>query len=359
MKKEYQKKEILARGKDVYIGVDVHKDCWHVTARAEGEEILTVNMQSSYHALSKLLEKFRDCKIKVAYEAGPCGFWLYDRLMSDGIETIVVPPSLVPVESGNRVKTDKRDSRKLARLLESNMLKRVHVLTEEERAQREIVRTRRQLVEHQCDVARQIKSKLLFYGIRSPFPGRGKWTKSFLAWLKGIIFKEEILKISFERLIELYEYLMGQIKKISKEVIALSLSEKYSRKVELLRSVPGIGILSAMEILVELQDIGRFRSARHLASYIGLTPSEYSTGQHIRQGGITGCGNKRVRTTLVESSWILIGRDPYMYMKYLRLKNARGSKRAIVAIARNLIIRLRRMLLSNKPYKIGGIAKAA
>lgn len=359
MKKGYQEKEILARGKDIYIGIDVHKDSWHVTIRTEGEELVTVNMQSNYHALRKLLDRFEDCKIKVAYEAGPCGFWLYDHLIADGIDTIVVPPSLIPTESGNRVKTDKRDSRKLARLLEGNMLKRVHVLTEQERAQRELVRTRRQLVEHQCDVARQIKSKLLFYGIRSPFSGRGKWTKSFLAWLKGLIFKEGILKISFDRLIELYEYLTEQIEKISKEVIALSLSEKYLGRVELLRSVPGIGILSAMEILVELQDVGRFSSARHLASYIGLTPSEYSTGQLIRQGGITRCGNKRVRTALVESSWILIGKDPLMQVKYRRLRNAKGSKRAIIAIARNLIIRLRRMLLMNEPYNMGRVAKAS
>lgn len=358
MKREYQEKEILARGKDIYIGIDVHKDSWHVTIRAGGIELVTVSMQSGYHALRKLLQRFEDCKIKVAYEAGPCGFWLYDRLMSEGIETIVVPPSLIPVESGNRVKTDKRDSRKLARLLESNMLKRVHVLTEEERAQRELVRTRRQLIEHQCDVARQIKSKLLFYGIRSPFIG-SRWTKSYLAWLKGLIFEQEILKKSFERLIELYEYLTVQIKEISKEVVGLSWSEKYLKRVELLRSVPGIGILSAMEILVELQEVGRFKSSRHLASYIGLTPSEYSTGQLIRQGGITRCGNKRIRTALVESSWILIGKDPFMQMKYRRLKNAKGGKRAIIAIARKLIIRLRRMLLTNIPYRIGGVAKAA
>jgi transposase len=358
MKRGYQEKKILARGKDIYIGIDVHKDSWHVTIRAEGEELLTASMQSSYHALGKLLQRFEACKIRVAYEAGPCGFWLYDRLIADGIDTIVVPPSLVPTESGNRVKTDKRDSRKLARLLESNMLKSIHVFTEEERAQRELVRTRCQLVEHQCDVARQIKSKLLFYGIRAPFSG-GKWTKRYLTWLKGSIFKEEILKKSFKRLLELYEYLNIQIKEISKEVVSLSKSEKYLKRVELLRSVPGIGILSAMEILVELQEVERFKSARQIASYIGLTPSEYSTGQHIRQGGITRCGNKRVRTVLVESSWILIGKDPFMQMKYRRLKNAKGGKRAIIAIARNLIIRLRKMLLTNEPYRIGGMIRAA
>jgi transposase len=108
-------------------------------------------------------------ELRVAYEAGPCGFSLHDMLTEDGIEAIVVPPSLIPIESGNRVKTDKRDSRKLARLLESNMLKKVFVLTEEERMHRELIRTRRQLVDHRGSVARQIKSKLLFYGISSPF----------------------------------------------------------------------------------------------------------------------------------------------------------------------------------------------
>lgn len=352
MKKGYHQGEILARGKDVYIGIDVHKDNWFVTVRAEGEEILTVNMPSEYSALRKMLDRFRECRIKSAYEAGPCGFWLYDRMIADGIDTIVVPPSLIPMESGNRVKTDKRDSRKLAQLLERDMLKRVYVLSEEQRAQREVIRTRRQLVEHQSGVARQIKSKLLFYGIRSPFSGC-KWTKRYLTWLKGNIFKEEILNKSLKKLIELYEYLGVEILEISREIVALSRSESYVRRVELLRSVPGIGMLSAMEILVELQEVGRFKRATQIASYIGLTPSEYSTGAHIRQGGITRCGNKRIRTVLVESSWILIGKDPVMRMKYMRLKNRKGGKRAIIAIARNLIIRLRKMLLDNEPYRIG------
>jgi transposase len=139
---------------------------------------------SQYHTLRKLLDHFKDCRIKVAYEAGPCGFWSYDRLTEDGIETIVVPPSLIPIESGNKVKTDKRDSRKLAKLLENNMLKRVYVLKEEDRVDRELLRTRRQIVEHRNDVARQIKSKLLFYGIRSPFSPRYGWgsTEDFNIW---------------------------------------------------------------------------------------------------------------------------------------------------------------------------------
>jgi transposase len=353
MKGEVQNKKVLIRGREVFIGVDVHKESWHVTARVEEEEVFHGGLPSQYHALQKLFGYFKDCKIKVAYEAGPCGFWLYDRLIRDGIETIVVPPSLIPIESGNRVKTDKRDSRKLARLLEGNLLKRVYVLSEEDRADREFLRTRRQILEHRSDVARQIKSQLLFYGIRSPFSVKQRWTQQFLRWLKGLTIEREVLKLSFQSLIELYEYLSNQLVAMNKRVIELSRSEKYLDKVRLLRSIPGIGILLAMEILVELPEIERFKRADEIASFIGLTPSEYSTGQYIHQGRITRCGNKRVRTCAVEGSWILITKDPWMRDKYRKLKNLKGAKRAIIAIARMLMVRIRRILLDRVPYRIG------
>jgi transposase len=354
MKGEFQNKKVLVSGKEVFIGVDVHKESWHVTVRAEEEEIFHGRIHSRYDVFQKLLDHFKDCNVKVAYEAGPCGFWLHDRLIEDGVEVIVAPPSLIPIESGNKVKTDKRDSRKLARLLEGNMLKRVYVLKEEDRVDRELLRTRRQIVEHRNDVARQIKSKLLFYGIPSPFSARHGWTQNYLEWLKGLRFQGEALKVCFESLIELYEYLSEQLIKMKQKVKELSQSSKYRERVRLLSTVPGIGTLIAMEMLVELQDVERFKRAEELASFIGLTPSEFSTGQYVRQGRITRCGNKRVRTCLVESSWILIQKDPVMRFKYNRLKSKKGAKRAIIAIARKLIIRIRRILLNNEPYVVGG-----
>lgn len=348
---------ISTKSQRVYIGVDVHKESWFVTARAAEEEIFHGNLPSDYSAFRKLLDRFSGNEIKVAYEAGPCGFWLYDRLVAEGIETIVVPPSLIPIESGNRVKTDKRDSRKLAQLLEKNMLKKVFVLSEEERTHRELVRTRRQLVNHRSDVARQIKSKLLFNGIMPPFKEGPKWTHQYIGWLKDLLDTHQVLSISLGFLIDLYEHLSKQIKAITKQVMLLTKNKKYAQKLALLRTVPGIGKLIATEILVELQDMKRFQSSDKLASYIGLTPSEYSSGKSTRQGRITRCGNTRVRTSLVEASWILIYRDPNMKKKYQKLKGRRGAKRAIIAIARNLIIRIRRILLNNEPYSTGLIAK--
>jgi transposase len=340
--------------KKVYIGIDVHKESWHVTARADGEEVFNGRIPGSYRSLKKLLERFENCRLKVAYEAGPCGFSLYDMLTEDGMDVIVVPPSLIPIEAGNRVKTDKRDSRKLAMLLENNMLKKVHVLTEEDRMHRELVRTRRQLVRHRGSVARQIKSKLLFYGISSPFPSKYGWGRPYIQWLKSLPCSSTYLRRSLDTLIHLYEYLTEEIRKITKSIVELSCTDRYAHRMKLLKGIPGVGILTGVEMLVELQDFSRFKTSEQIASYMGLTPSEYSTGQHVHQGRITRCGNSRVRAALVESSWILVGRDPLMRAKYLKLKSSKGAKRAIVAIARNLIIRIRAMLLHNTPYMTGG-----
>jgi transposase len=356
MKKVSTGSAAVISGKRVFIGIDVHKESWHVTARADGEELFNGRMPASYPSLKRLLERFEGCRLKVAYEAGPSGFFLYDMLMEDHIDVIVVPPSLIPIESGNKVKTDKRDSRKLARFLESDMLKKVYVLTEEERMHRELVRTRRQLVKHRASVARQIKSKLLFYGISSPFSSKYGWGRPYLQWLKGLPCPSPYLRGSLDTLIHLYEYLTEEIRKVTKSVVELSYTDKYAHRMKLLKGIPGIGILTGMAILVELQDFARFKTAEEIASYMGLTPSEYSTGQYVHQGRITRCGNSRVRTALVESSWILVGRDPLMRAKYLKLKTAKGAKRAIVAIARNLIIRIRAMLLHDAPYRIGGSA---
>jgi transposase len=272
--------------------------------------------------------------------------------MEDNIEAMVIPPSLIPVESGNRVKTDKRDSRKLAKLLESNMLKRVYVLTPEEREHRDLLRTRRQIVDHRKDVARQIKSKLLFYGIVQPFPATPYWSLKYVEWLRALKFDTDYLKQSFEILIDLYEYLTRQIGRIMRKVVLLCREKKYRDRIKLLCTAPGIGRLTAIEILVELQDISRFESAEEIASYMGLTPAEYSTGEKTRQGRITRCGNARVRTYLVESTWILITKDAALRAKYLKIKNARGGKRATIAIARKFIIIIRRMLLDNAPYRM-------
>jgi len=353
MASKLKNNKVNFKGKTVSVGIDMHKISWRVTALVEGDTVLAITLANpNYDTFKKIISRFKGNHVRIAYEAGPGGFDLYDKLTDDGIECIVTPPSLIPTESGSKVKTDKKDSYKLARFLESGMLKEVWVLSPEERAHRQLVRTRRQIVNHRSDVMRQIKSLLLFNSIDVPFKGTQHWRGPFMNWLVNLDLGYDSLNRSLKALVDLFNYLSAEKKRITEDILELAKEEKYAKRVELLESIPGIGTLSAMEILVEIQDITRFKTADELAAYLGLTPSQYSSGEHIRMGHITHAGNKRARTTLVESSWILISKDPEMKRKYQRIKNKRGGKRAVVAVARNLSGRIRRMLLDQVPYEL-------
>ena len=248
------------------------------------------------------------------------------------------------------MKTDKRDSRKLAQYLENNLLKRVYVLSKEERAHRQFVRIRRQLSDHRTDVMRQIKSLLLFHGIPSPGGDKRFWTRPVLRALWSIT-PDEYVSRSLNVLIDLHEYLTQQAKHLTRAVHRLARTERYARRVELLTSIPGVGVLSAMEVLTELQDVSRFATADQVAAFLGLAPSQYSSRQHVRMGKITHAGNYRPRARMVECSWILIKKDAELHKTYAAIKKRRGAKRAIVAVSRKLIIRIRRILLDGISYR--------
>jgi transposase len=353
MRATVQRNKINFKGKTVSIGIDMHKASWSITALVEGEIVAAITLaRPSYDSFKKILTQFEGNYVRIVYEAGPCGFDLYDKLTDDGIECIVTPPSLIPTESGNKVKTDKKDSYKLAKLLESNILKKVWVLSPEQRAHRQVVRTRRQIVNHRSDVMRQIKSMLLFHGIEVPFSSRQQWTGRFITWLHELDCGDEYLNTSLKALVQLFDYLSMEKKKLTHEVLELARKDSYASRVKLLKSIPGIGALSAMEILVEIQDIRRFKTADELAAYLGLTPSQYSSGEHIRMGHITHMGNSRARTTLIECSWIVIHKDPRMRQKYENITSRRGGKKAIVGVARSLSACIRRMLLDQVAYEI-------
>jgi transposase len=163
------------------------------------------------------------------------------------------------------------------------------------------------------------------------------------------------LKTSMEALLQLYRQLTERYRALTKEIEALALSEKYRERAALLVGIPGIGIFTAMSILIELQNIARFHRADQLASYLGLTPSQHSSGERVRMGHITRCGNYDIRTRLVESSWTLIRYDLEVRATYERIKHQTGSgRKAITAIARRLALTIRRMLLEHQSYRFAG-----
>jgi len=343
------------RGKQLFVGVDLHLKKWQVTVLSEdGLKLFSNSIDGNWPSFESLLSRFGEAsKVSVVYEAGYFGFWLYDRLVEYGVEARVTPPSLIPSVSGSRVKTDRIDSLKLAQLLKADQLKGVYVPTKEERAHRQVARRRRQLIEDRVRVQNRIKAHLRVNGIFLPQESSGKWSLGYVDKLRAFRFSDRFEQKSFESLLEQYDFLCDQVDGQTRLLRELTRTETYEARVEILKSVPGIGWLSAMEILLELQDVERFKSADALAAYVGLTPSQHSSGEHVRYGRITAQGKPSVRALLIQAAWSLIKKDALLGKKYQQLKGRAGGKKAIVAIARMLLIRMRRLLISKEPYVLG------
>jgi transposase len=334
-----------AIGKRIDIGIDAHKNSWSVCILCEGEEIYQAILPPDVERLMSLVRRLEPREVHTAYEAGPTGFQLHDALVQAGFDSMVTPPSLVP-HLGGRVKTDRRDSRKLAAMLANGFLRRVHVLSQEERADRQLLRSRNQIDLDRRGVMSQIKSLLLFHGYQPPETLPERWGRAYITWLENLTLPFETLNCALHAQLARYRHLGDQVKTLTKHLLHLARSPRYADRVGALTRIPGIGDLTAVSILIELQDIDRFRRADQLASYLGLTPSQHSSGERMHHGHITRCGNAAVRTCLVESSWTLIRYDQNARATFERIKQQTGSsKKAITAVARRLALRIRRTLL--------------
>jgi len=304
--------------------------------------------------LTQLLTPFSHLpkeKVHMVYEAGCFGFWLAQKLQKMGYSAIVTPPTMIPVQSGNKIKTDKRDSQKLALYLSKGLLKGVYIPEREVLFDREWTRTREQLVKHRATIEHQIKSKLLLHGDLHDYSHHGAWSLAWIRKLRSGI-KGSPLAPIVEVLLNARQALVEQIQGMNKKICFLSKEKRYQNQIVLLTSVPGIGRLSALKFILELgNQIDRFKNGDSFVANIGLTPSEYSSGPHVRQGKITRSGNKRLRSLLVEASWLFIRKNQKMYERYEEIKKRRGSKKAIVGTARRLAQILRRIILDNQPYQ--------
>jgi len=287
------------------------------------------------------------------YEAGFKGFNLYDQLSEDGIDCVVIPPHVVTEPKVNRVKTDKRDARRLAKVLENHDFKDgCHVPDKERREDRQVSRT---LIALQKDIIRtrnRIRKLLQFHGIEVPFPDR--WGRDEFRALKKLDLREP-LRISLDIFLVQLEELWAHQVSLRAALRKLCRKERYHKAFTVARSLPGIGWFTAIRLVLELgEDLVRFTSGKKIASFVGLTCSEHSTGETTHKGHITGMGPGFIRATLIENSWAAIRKDPVLLAKFTRVWRASGSKKkAIVAVARVLIVRYRACLISDTPYVIG------
>lgn len=354
MQKTYRLQDYVVRGKEIFVGLEDSKRTWKLAVRSERMVIHQVSMEAKYPVLiGYLRNKFPDCAIHLIYEAGFKGFNLYDALTEDGIDCVVIPPHVVTEPKVNRIKTDKRDARRLAKVLENHDFKDgCYVPDKERREDRQVSRT---LIALQKDVVRtrnRIRKFLDFHGIEVSFTGR--WDRAEFRALTKLELSEP-LRISLTILLTQLEELWAHQVSLRAALRKFCRKERYHRAFTIARSLPGIGWFTAIRLVLELgEDLSRFTSGKKLASFVGLTCSENSSGETTQKGRITGMGSGFIRAILIENSWVAVRKDPVLLAKFTRIWHASGNKKkAIVAVARMLIVRFRACIMSGTPYVIG------
>jgi transposase len=324
--------------KTIYLGIDVHKASYSVTAICEGDVVKRDKLIASpQNLVDYCFNHFKGAYIKSAYEAGFSGFHLHRFLISHNIENIVVHAASIEVSSRDTVKTDRRDSLKIATQLAANRLHCIFIPSREREDKRNLTRLRECFVKQKIRTACQLKSLLQLHGVipynKSPLVCE-KWLKS-LENLKI----DKNLQYSIKQYSHTWRYFKFQLKHVEEEIQKEMESE--IMLTDIYCSIPGIGRKSASILINELGDTLQFSNEEKLFSHAGLTPSEYSSGEHKRQGHINRQGKPILRRILVQAAWKAIKRDPSLRVNFERIKQRAGKKRAIVAIARMLLSRIR------------------
>jgi len=282
----------------LYLGLDVHAENIAVAlaeAGRDGEVRNYGEIPNTFHSVEKLLRKLGhpDKELRVCYEAGPCGFVLARFLKKKGIACDVIAPSLTPKGSGDKIKTDRRDARMLARLHRAGELTAVHVPDERDEAIRDLCRARTDAVQDQRSARHQLKAFLLRNGYR--YGEKSSWTAAHMRYLRELILPHPAMKIVLEEYLQCIDATAERIERLEVHMQAL-LDEWHLKPVVLaLMGFKGYQIVAAMITVSEIGDIHRFPHPRQLMAYLGLVPSESSSGGSRAQGTITKCGNGHLR----------------------------------------------------------------
>ncbi len=288
-----------------YLGLDVHKETIAVSiAPAQSTEVRRYGLiNGSLDAVDKLVKKLATpgVELRVVYEAGPCGFVICRHLRAKGIACEVVAPSLIPKKASDKVKTDRRDADQLARLFRAGELTPIHVPDQEDEAVRDLIRARHAAMDDLRKARHRLKGFLLRLGFR--YTGKSSWTDAHKRYLARLIMPQPPQQIAFQEYIHAIDAAGARLDRLNQAVLDALPGWKWAPVVRALMCLRGVQELTGMTLVAEVGDFSRFEEPRSLMHFLGLTPSEHSSGGSRTQGGITRCGNAHARRVLTEAAW--------------------------------------------------------
>jgi transposase len=335
--------------------MDIHKENYTLCCYSFDEDKIShqQEIKPDYKMILKYIEKVRShypdgMEIVCGYEAGSLGYTLYHQLTQHSVQCVILAPSTMAVTNTNRVKTDRRDAGNIARCLAFHTYSPVHVPTAQDESVKEYIRMR----DDQKRACKTIKQQILAFVLRHGYRyegGKNYWTGKHVAWLKSLK-PGGILQETLAEYLITYAYLTDKIARLDAKIEEMAQEDRYRERVKRLTCLIGVRTLTALAILVEVGDFERFATAQKLASYLGLVPSECSSGGNRNQGGITKAGNSHVRRLLVEAAQSYTRGSPGY--KSLKLKSRQeGNTPQVIAYADKANERLRRkfyrMVLTN------------
>jgi transposase len=338
-----------------YVGLDVHKESIVVAMASgglRGEVREYGRIANTAPALDRLMRKLGDggVRLRFCYEAGPCGYGIQRHLSTHGHECVVVAPSLIPKRAGDRIKTDRRDAAILARLHRAGELTAVWVPDPGHEAMRDLVRARLDAVHALRRARQQLCGFLLRQGCHY---GRPAWTKLHRRWLAGLKFEQAAHHLVLEDYIQTVEAAEARRDRLTAQIEAMLPDWTLAPVVAALQTMRGMALVNAATLIAELGDLSRFATPRQLMAYLGLVPSEHSSGTSIKRGGLTKAGNSAARRLLIEAAWCY--RFPARVSRELLLRQENQPKpiREIAWKAQlRLCARYRRLARTGKPANV-------
>lgn len=338
---------------EFFIGLDVHKKTWSVVIRSSRIELKKFTMDPKPLELYNYLKKhYPGGKYYSVYEAGFCGYWIHRELVRLGIENKIVTPSEIPTTVSERLeKNDPRDARKLAKQLEQGALDALYVPSIQQQEIRSFSRLRYQLMKKQTRIKNQIKGYLHFYGHKIPENHVIQhWSGNFIEHLRTLKFDYSPGKAQLNIYLDELTEIRKRLAKVIKLLKGYCTEYEIEKEIKLLKSVPGIGFISAVTIHSELINIERFGNFDSLVRYVGLMPLISASGDRKTVMGIKKQRNSYIRELLIEAAWISIRKDNALLLSYQNLLIRMSKQEAIIRIAKKLLSRINYVLKQKKEY---------